>query len=150
MRHRLSGRRLSRDSEHRLSLLRNQVVSLFTYGKIKTSLQKAKETRRVAERLLTRAKEDTPHNRRIVRSFLVDRKVTNFLFEKIAPLFKDRKGGYTRILRVGFRRGDGMEMALLQLLSFPETEKKEEEKKGKTDKSKEKVTKEKVEKKKEK
>lgn len=127
MRHRLSGRRLGRDSEHRLSLHRNQVVSLFTHGKIKTTLQKAKETRKMAERMLHRAKKDTPHNRRIVRKFLVDRMVTNLLFEKVAPLFTERQGGYTRIFKLGPRKGDGSEMAILQLLSFP----KKEEKKGK-------------------
>jgi len=91
----------------------------------------------MAEKLLTRAKTDTPHNRRIVRSFLVDRKVTNFLFEKVAPLYRERTGGYTTILKLGPRRGDGAEMALLQLLSFPKTEeeKKTKEKKGKAKKT---------------
>jgi large subunit ribosomal protein L17 len=133
MRHKLRGRRLGRDTEHRIALLRNQVLSLLNHGKIKTTLPKAKETRRVVERLITRAKEDTPHNRRIVRQFLQDRKMTNKLFVEFAPLFKDRNGGYTRIYRLGFRRGDGAEMALLQLVSYPsertkEKGKKEEEK----------------------
>ena len=131
MRHRVKGRKLGRDSEHRMALLRNQVLSLLSHGKIKTTLAKAKETRRVVERLITRAKIDTPHNRRMVRSVLQDRKLTNRLFVEFAPLFKEREGGYTKIYRLGFRRGDGAEMAILQLVSFPSESKKEKKEGGK-------------------
>ena len=120
MRHKKKGKKLGRDHEHRLSLLRNQVISLFTQGRITTTLAKAKETRRYAERMITLAKKGDVHSRRMARRFLVDRKVTNRLFEEIAPLFKDRNGGYTRILKLGERKGDGAHMAILELLGFPE------------------------------
>lgn len=120
MRHRKKLKKLGRDAEHRLALLRNQVASLFTHGRIVTTLAKAKETRRYAERMITLAKKGDLHSRRIARKFLVDRVLTNRLFEEIAPLFKDRDGGYTRIYRLGTRKGDGAQMAILELLAFPE------------------------------
>lgn len=122
MRHRKKTKKLGRDHEHRKAMLRNQVISLFLHGKIKTTLAKAKETRRWAERLITLSKEDTVHARRIARRFLVDRKITNHLFDKIGPLFKGIEGGYTRIYRLGQRRGDGAELAIIELTRVPEIE----------------------------
>jgi len=119
MRHRKKVKKLGRDKEHRLSLLRNQVISLFLRGKIRTTLEKAKETRRFAEKIISLAKRGDLHSRREVRKFLLDRKVTNRVFEEIAPLFKDRNGGYTRIYKLERRKGDGAQMALLELLNFP-------------------------------
>ena len=123
MRHRKKTKKLGRDHEHRKAMLRNQVISLFLHGKIKTTLAKAKETRRWAEKMISLTKEDTVHSRRMARRFLVDRKITNHLFDKIGPLFKEVNGGYTRIYRLGSRRGDGAELAILELTRIPEPEK---------------------------
>ncbi len=120
MRHRKRVKKLGRDKEHRLALLRNQAISLLKHGRIKTTLVKAKATRSFVEKLITIGKEDNFNRRRLVRKYLVDRKMTNYLFDEIAPLFKDRSGGYTRIYRLGFRKGDGAEMAILELVKFPE------------------------------
>lgn len=123
MRHRKKIKKLGRDHEHRKAMLRNQVISLFIHGKIKTTLTKAKETRRWAEKMISLTKEDSVHSRRMARRFLVDRKITNHLFDKIGPLFKEVNGGYTRIYRLGPRRGDGAELAILELTRIPEPEK---------------------------
>ncbi|HDN97694.1 MAG TPA: 50S ribosomal protein L17 [bacterium] len=104
-----------RDREYWKALVRNQVISLFTHGKIKTTLKKAKLTRSYADWLISLAQNNTLHNRRLALKFLVDKKITNKLFYDIAPLFKGINGGYTRIIRLGFRRGDNAEMALLEL-----------------------------------
>ena len=119
MRHRKRIKKLGRDREHRLALLRNQVISLFTHGKIVTTLSKAKETRRYAERMITLGKRGDLSARRLARQFLVRKDITNKLFEEIAPLFKDRNGGYTRIYRLPPRKGDDARMALLELVEFP-------------------------------
>lgn len=126
MRHLKKVKKLGRDREHRKALLRNQVTSLFIHGKIKTTLQKAKETRRWAEKMITLGKNGTVAARREAFKFLADRKMVNRVFDEIAPLFKDRNGGYTRIYRLWRRRGDNAEMAMLELLEFPETKEKEE------------------------
>ncbi len=126
MRHRKRVKKLGRDAEHRRAMLRNQVISLLRHGKIQTTLAKAKETRRWAEKMISLGRRGDLHARRLARQFLVDRKITNFLFEEVAPRYKDRPSGFTRIYRLGRRRGDGAPMALLQLI--PPEEKKEEEK----------------------
>ncbi len=135
MRHLKKVKKLGRDKEHRRALLRNQVISLFTYGKIKTTLPKAKETRRWAEKMITLGKKGTVPARREAFKFLADRKMVNRVFDEIAPLFKERNGGYTRIYRLWRRRGDNAEMAMLELLAFPapkeETEEPKEEVKKK-------------------
>jgi len=136
MRHLKRVNKLGRDTEHRRALLRNQVISLFTHGKIKTTLQKAKETRRWAEKMITLGKRGTVPARREAFKFLVDRKMVNRLFDEISPLFKERDGGYTRIYRLWRRQGDDAQMAMLELLEFPvskgeEPEKSEEDKKKK-------------------
>jgi large subunit ribosomal protein L17 len=108
---------------HRKAMLRNMTISLFKYQRIETLLARAKETRRLAEHMITLAKEDTVASRRRAYEVLADRDMVGKLFNEIAPLFKDRKSGYTRIIPLGFRRGDGAELAKLEL-----TEKKIEEK----------------------
>ncbi len=128
MRHMKRVKKLGRDKEHRLSLLRNQVISLLTTGRIKTTLAKAKATRQVAERMISLAlkasKQEQPERkvalRRLARKFLVDRTVTNWLFDEFPAVFNDRNGGYTRIYRLQPRRGDGADMAILELVGFPE------------------------------
>jgi len=137
MRHLKKVKKLGRDTEHRRALLRNQVISLFTHGKIKTTLQKAKETRRWAEKMITLGKVGTVPARREAFKFLVDRKMVNRVFDEISPLFKDRNGGYTRIYKLWRRRGDDAQMALLELLAFP-SGKKEESEKAEEDKKKKK------------
>lgn len=125
MRHRVAHRKLGRVTEHRLALLRNQAQALLRHGRISTTVAKAKELRPFVERLITVAKRgiadggDTiraVNARRAVRRDLADRAVAARLFDTIAPRFSDRPGGYTRLLRIGFRRGDAAEMAQVELL----------------------------------
>ncbi len=116
MRHKKKLKKLGRPRAHRKALLRNQVISFLKHGRIKTTLQKAKETRRLVEKLITLAKEDTQARRRQAFGILQDKKITEKLFKEIAPKFKDRNSGYTRILKLGRRIGDGAEEAVLSLL----------------------------------
>ena len=116
MRHRKRKGQLSRTESERNALLSNQVASLFTHQAIKTTLAKAKETRRLAEKLITLAKEDSLHHRRLVFRFLKDKKLIKMLFKEIAPLFAPRQGGYTRIYQLGQRQGDAAKMAMLELV----------------------------------
>ena len=113
MRHKKKLKKLGRPRAHRKALLRNQVLSFFKNGRIKTTLQKAKETRKIAEKLITLAKEDTQVRRRQIFRFLQDKEVIEKLFKEIAPKFKDRNSGYTRIIKLGKRIGDGAEEAVL-------------------------------------
>jgi large subunit ribosomal protein L17 len=119
MRHLNSGRQLSRDSSHRKATLRSMAVSLFRYETIKTTLPKAKELRRVAEPLITLSKEDGVAKRRIAFSRLRDRGVVTKLFEALGPRYRVRPGGYLRILKCGFRRGDKASMAIVELVDRP-------------------------------
>src|SRR5580698_4098206 len=116
MRHRLSGRQLSRNSPHRHAMLRNMSVSLLRHETIRTTLPKAKELRRVVEPLITLAKSDSEAHRRLAFSRLRDTAVVAKLFEDLGPRFKARAGGYTRILRMVPRAGDNAPMALMQLV----------------------------------
>lgn len=116
MRHRNTGRQLSRNSSHRKALLQSLTNSLIRYEAIKTTLPKAKELRRVAEPLITRAKEDSVHNRRIAFSRLRDKEVVGKLFNEIGPRFKSRPGGYLSIIKCGFRAGDNAPMAYVTLV----------------------------------
>lgn len=116
MRHRKSERHLSRKTSHRLALLRNLTNSLFLHGSIKTTLAKAKELRRVAEPLITLAKEDTVAKRRLAFDRLRDKKVVGELFTSLGPKFKTRPGGYLRILKCGYRHGDKAPIAIIELL----------------------------------
>lgn len=116
MRHKRIGRQLSRNSSHRKATLQALTVSLLRYETIKTTVAKAKELRRVAEPLITKAKTDSVANRRLAFSRLRDPEVVGKLFTEIGPHFKERPGGYVRILKYGFRAGDKAPMALVQLV----------------------------------
>jgi large subunit ribosomal protein L17 len=116
MKHRKAFRELGRDIDSKKSLLRNMVTSLFEHGRLKTTVAKAKELRRVAEKLITRAKEDNFNNRRLVNRYLYKKSVVNKLFKEIAPKYKERPGGYTRIYKLRERRGDDAMMALIELV----------------------------------
>lgn len=109
-------RKLGRDTAHRTAMLRGLVTFLFENGKIETTVTRAKEVQSMAEKMLTIAKEDNLHNRRMVLSYITKEAVTNKLFTEIAPKYADRKGGYTRVVRIGPRRGDAAEMAILELI----------------------------------
>jgi len=119
MRHSKSGRKLNRNSSHRKAMFSNMANSLFDHEIIKTTLPKA-ELRRVAEPLITLAKEDSVSNRRSAFSSLRDKKMVGKLFSELAPRYKDRPGGYTRILKCGFRSGDAAPMAYIELVDRPE------------------------------
>ncbi len=116
MRHRKSGRRLGRTSSHRKAMFRNMAASLLRHETIKTTLPKAKELRRVVEPLITLAKEDGVAKRRLAFDRLRDKEVVGKLFKDIGPRFKDRPGGYLRILKTGPRPGDAAPMAIVQLV----------------------------------
>ena len=118
---------LSRTSAHRRAMSRNMVTSLFRFERITTTSAKAKEVRKAAEKLITRSKVDTVHNRRIAAKFIQDKKILNKLFTELGPRMKDRKGGYTRILKIGFRQGDAADMVILELVDYklPTEESKE-------------------------
>ena len=120
MRHRHSGRQLNRNSSHRQAMFRNMAASLFKHEVIKTTLPKAKELRRVAEPLITRAKNDSVANRRLIFNRLRDRDMVTKLFNELGPRYKERPGGYLRILKFGFRPGDKAPMALVELVDRPE------------------------------
>lgn len=109
-------RKLGRESGHRKSLLKNQVISLIKEGRIETTVSKAKETQKVAEKMITLAKKGDLHSRRKALSFLNDKETVNKLFDEIAKNYEDRAGGYTRVLKLGPRRGDSSEMAILELV----------------------------------
>jgi len=118
MRHRKSGRQLNRNSSHRKAMFQNMANSLFLHEVIKTTLPKAKELRRVVEPLITKAKSDSIANRRHVFSKLRDDAMVAKLFTELGPFYKERPGGYVRILKAGFRTGDKAPMALVQLVDF--------------------------------
>ncbi len=125
MRHAVSHRKLGRTSAHRQAMFRNQLASFIEHGRIRTTLPKAKELRPLAERLITRGREDTVHARRMVGRYVSDRGLIKKLFEEISPRFSDRPGGYTRILKLGPRHGDAAEMAILELVDYEEKAKEE-------------------------
>ena len=107
---------LSRTTAHRRAMSRNMVTSLFRFERITTTSAKAKEVRKAAEKLITRSKVDTVHNRRIAAKFIQDEKILNKLFTELGPRMKDRKGGYTRIVKIGERRGEGAMKVILELV----------------------------------
>jgi large subunit ribosomal protein L17 len=119
MRHRKSGRQLNRNSSHRSAMFSNMANSLFQHEIIKTTLPKAKELRRVAEPLITMAKEDSVAKRRLAFSRLQDKAMVGKLFSELGPRYKERPGGYTRILKCGFRAGDSAPMAYVELVGRP-------------------------------
>ncbi len=120
MRHRHGLRKLNRTSEHRLAMLRNMCVSLLRHEAIKTTLPKAKELRRVVEPLITLGKQPTLANRRLAFARLRDRDIVTKLFAELGPRYQTRPGGYTRILKMGFRVGDNAPMAYVELVDRPE------------------------------
>ena len=122
MRHRKSGRQLGRNSSHRKAMYQNMAVSLIQHETIRTTLPKAKELRRVVEPLITLGKEDGVSRRRLAFDRLRDKQAVGKLFNELGPRFKDRPGGYLRILKIGYRPGDSAPMALVQLLDQPEQE----------------------------
>ncbi|MCG6934047.1 MAG: 50S ribosomal protein L17 [Gallionella sp.] len=119
MRHRLGLRKLNRTSSHRLAMFRNMTVSLLRHELIKTTLPKAKELRRVAEPILTLGKTPSLANRRLAFSRLRDREMVSKLFDELGPRYAARNGGYLRILKFGFRKGDNAPMALIELMDRP-------------------------------
>ena len=119
MRHRESGRKLNRNSSHRRALFRNMSVSLVRHERIKTTVPKAKELRRVAEPLVTLAKTDSVARRRLAYARLRDRAAVTKLFHELGPRYRDRPGGYLRILKCGYRVGDKAPMAIVELVSRP-------------------------------
>lgn len=118
MRHRHSGRYLGRNSSHRKALFKNLMISLLKHEQITTTVPKAKELRTYLEPMITLAKQDTVHRRRIAFSRLRDKEIVTKLFDKIAPHFKTRPGGYMRILKCGFRKGDCAPMAIIELVGL--------------------------------
>ena len=120
MRHRKSGRQLNKNSSHRKALFQNMANSLFEHEIIKTTLPKAKELRRVAEPLITLAKEDSVAKRRLAFDRMRDKAMVGKLFTELAPRYKDRPGGYLRIMKCGFRPGDAAPMAYVELVDRPE------------------------------
>jgi large subunit ribosomal protein L17 len=126
MRHRKIGRQLSRNSSHRKATLQSLTTAILRYGAIKTTVAKAKELRRVAEPLITRAKIDSVHNRRIAFARLRDKEVVGILFNELGPRYLDRPGGYLRIIKCGFRAGDNAPMAYVELVDRPEDSATEE------------------------
>ena len=120
MRHRHGLRKLNRTSSHRLAMLRNMTVSLLKHEAIKTTLPKAKELRKVAEPIITLGKTNTLANKRLAFDRLRDRDIVLKLFAELGPRYKSRNGGYLRILKFGFRKGDNAPMALVELVDRPE------------------------------
>lgn len=120
MRHRKAGRHLNRTSAHREAMLRNMANALFRHELIKTTVPKAKELRRVAEPLITMAKDDSVHRRRLAFSRLRDKEMVGKLFRELGPRYQERPGGYMRILKCGFRAGDAAPMAYVELVGRAE------------------------------
>lgn len=118
MNHKMGFNPLSRTSAHRRAMSRNMVTSLFRYERITTTKAKALEVRKAAEKLITRSKVDSVHNRRQVARFIQDEIVLAKLFTEIGPRMKDRNGGYTSVLKLGFRQGDAADMVILQLVDY--------------------------------
>ena len=138
MKHRNGFNRLGRMPRHRKALQRNMVTSLFRYERMETTKAKALAIRKTAEKMITRAKQDSVHNRRIIAKDITDEAIVAKLFTEIGPRYNTRPGGYTRILKLGRRRGDGAEVVILELVDRKvrerkkKTEKKEEPAKEKT------------------
>ena len=122
MRHRKSGRQLNRNSSHRQAMFRNMASSLVKHEVIKTTVPKAKELRRVVEPLITLAKQDSVANRRLAFARTRDKEVVGKLFNELGPRYTERPGGYTRIMKCGFRTGDNAPMAFVELVGRPEAE----------------------------
>jgi len=138
MNHKKGFNRLNRQTSHRKALLRNMVTVLFKHERITTTKSKALEVRRSAEKMITRAKEDSVHNRRMVARKITDEAILAKLFTDIAPRMKERQGGYTRVLKLGLRKNDAADMVILELVDnkLDDGKKKaKDEKKAKKDKA---------------
>ena len=120
MRHNKAINHLGRKSGHRKALLANMACSLIQYKRIETTVAKAKALKSYVEPLITKSKEDSTHSRRVVFSYLKSKEAVSELFRTVAPKIADRPGGYTRVLKTGFRQGDGADMALIELVDFNE------------------------------
>lgn len=133
MRHLVKGRKLGRTTAHRKALLRNLVTSFLEKERVKTTLAKAKEARPLAEKMITLAKKNTLHTKRQALRVLTKEAAAKKLFEEIAPRFSERPGGYTRIVKIGTRLGDGAQMAMFELVGseYKKKEKKKKDKEGK-------------------
>ncbi len=116
MRHRMSGRKLNRTSSHRKAMFSNMAAALLQHEQIKTTLPKAKEMRRIADRMITLGKRGSLHSRRRALSILQDKELVSKLFGPLAERYKDRNGGYTRLVKAGFRYGDSAPMAVIELV----------------------------------
>ncbi len=142
MRHRVKGRKLNRTESHRNALLRNLAASLLKHKRIKTTLAKAKELRSFVEPLITKAKKNDLHSRRMVLREIYEKDVVNELFSEIVPKISDRPGGYTRVVKLGNRNGDAAPMAILELVDYNDVVNKKEEKQKETRQAKAKAKKE--------
>jgi large subunit ribosomal protein L17 len=131
MRHRVAGKKLGRKTPHRISMFRNMVTSLLDKERVRTTLERAKAVRPISERMITLGKRGSIHARRQALAYIMDPAVVAKLFETLAPRFSERQGGYTRIIRLGFRDGDGAQMAYLELLGSEFKPKGADDKKGK-------------------
>ena len=116
MRHKIAGRKLGRPTAHRMSMLRTMVTDLIRHESIRTTEAKAKEVRRLAEKTITRGKKGTLHQRRLASAFLTDEKMVTKVFEELGSRYELRDGGYTRIIKLGTRKGDASSMAIVELL----------------------------------
>ena len=133
MKHKIGFNALSRTTSERTALKRNMVTSLFRYERIETTKAKALEVRKMAERMITRAQIDNVHNRRMIARDIKDEAILDKLFKEIAPMFAERKGGYTRVLKTGYRLGDAAEMVILELVEKTQKKDAKAEKKAKKD-----------------
>jgi len=124
MRHRVGGRKLSRHTQHRELMFRNMLVSLLEHERIRTTLAKGKELRSWADKMITLGKKGTLHARRQAFALLRDKGIVKKLFDEIAPKFKDREGGYTRVYKLGWRQGDAAPLSLVELVTFSHPEEK--------------------------
>lgn len=120
MRHRKAGKRLGRTTSHKRAMLRNMVTSLFDHERIVTTVAKAKEVRRVADKMMTLAKRGNLHARRQALSYMQDKTIVAKLFDELKNDYMDRNGGYTRIIRTGYRTGDAASMAIIELVQYQE------------------------------
>jgi len=136
LRHRKSGKKLGRNTAQRKSLLRNLITSLFLHEEIKTTVSKAKAIKKLVDKLITKAKKKTLHHQRLIHAFLQNKKATKKLVEEIAPRFKKRTSGFTKIIRLGKRRGDNAPLAKIKIIAPSQKQQSQKEKEKKKKKQK--------------
>ena len=132
MRHQIKGKKLNRTKSHRDAMMANMVMSLLDHRTVKTTDAKAKELRRLADRIISTARENTVAARRQVAKTVRDRKIVKKLFDEIAPQFKDRESGFTRVMKIGYRRGDSALISMVELMTKKPKSEKEKSKKAKS------------------